>query len=66
MMKKRVVVSDESVKAAGRRATKASAALEGQEVPEGFQRSPAAEAYLQRLAQNDGGAQHPERIEGDG
>jgi hypothetical protein len=45
-MKKRVVVSPESVKAAGRRSTKASAKLAGQEVPEGHIRSPAVDAYL--------------------
>lgn len=45
-MKKRVVVSGEALKAAGRRSTKASAKLEGRDVPEGHVRSAAVDKYL--------------------
>ena len=45
-MKKRVVVSVEAIKASGRRLTKASAKLEGREVPEGHVRSAAVEQYI--------------------
>lgn len=51
-MKKRVVVSAESVKAAGRRSTKASAKLAGHEVPEGHIRSPAVDAYLAEVSRS--------------
>lgn len=51
-MKKRVVVSAESVKAAGRRSTKASAKLAGQVVPEGHIRSPAVDAYIAEVSRS--------------
>lgn len=43
---KRVVVTDAALKAAGARATKASAKLEGHEVPDGHQRTAAVAAYI--------------------
>lgn len=43
---KKVVVSDAALKSAAVRATKASAKLEGREVPADHQRSAAVEAYL--------------------
>jgi hypothetical protein len=43
---KRVVVSLAAVKAAGRRNTRASARLEGHEVPPDHPRSPAVERFL--------------------
>jgi hypothetical protein len=43
---KRRTVTDEAIRAAGRRATKASAKLEGREVPPGHVRSAAAEQYI--------------------
>lgn len=45
---KKVVVSKAAVKKAGRRATKASAKLEGRVVPAGHRRSAAVKAYLAR------------------
>lgn len=59
-MKKRVVVSAESVKAAGRRSTKASAKLAGHEVPEGHIRSPAVDAYLAQLSRSVAAAKESE------
>lgn len=47
---KRRVVTDAALKAAGRRSTRASARLEGREVPEGHVRSAAAEEYLADIA----------------
>lgn len=44
--KKVVVVSKAAIKAAGIRATKASATLEGRVVPAGHRRSAAVSAYL--------------------
>jgi flavin-binding protein dodecin len=46
---KRRVVSDAALKAAGARATKASAKLAGHEVPDGHVRSEAVSRYLARL-----------------
>lgn len=43
---KKVVVSEAAVREAGARATKASAKLEGREVPAGHRRSAAVEEYL--------------------
>lgn len=51
-MKKRVVVSAESLKAAGRRSTKASAKLAGHEVPEGHIRLPAIDAYIAEVSRS--------------
>lgn len=45
---KKVVVTDANVKAAGSRATKASAKLEGREVPNGHQRTAAVAAYIEK------------------
>lgn len=59
-MKKRIVVSAESLKAAGRRSTKASAKLAGQEVPEGHIRSPAVDAYIAEVARSAHAAKEPE------
>lgn len=59
-MKKRVVVSAESVKAAGRRSTKASAKLAGHEVPEGHIRSPAVDAYLAQVSRSIAAAKESE------
>lgn len=47
---KRRVVTDAALKAAGRRNTRASARLEGREVPEEHVRSAAAEKYLADIA----------------
>lgn len=47
---KKVVVSKAAVKAAGVRATKASAKLEGRVVPDGHRRSAAVKAYLASIA----------------
>lgn len=43
---KKVVVSRAAIKRAGKRATKASAKLEGRIVPAGHRRSAAVKAYL--------------------
>lgn len=43
---KKVVKSDEALRNAGRRATKASAKLEGRVLPAGHRRSAAGKAYL--------------------
>lgn len=56
-MKKRVVVSVEAIKASGRRLTKASAKLEGREVPEGHVRSAAVEQYIADRASTPARAQ---------
>ncbi|MCF6390617.1 hypothetical protein L2K20_26920 [Mycobacterium sp. MBM] len=47
---KEVVVSKAAIKAAGVRATRASAKLEGRVVPEGHRRSAAVKAYLASIA----------------
>lgn len=48
---KRVVVSQAAVREAARRSTRASYALEGRVVPDGFVRSAAAQRYLDELVQ---------------
>lgn len=50
-MAKRVVVSQAAVREAARRSTRASYALEGRVVPDGFVRSAAAQRYLDGLGQ---------------
>lgn len=54
---KRRVVTDAALKAAGRRNTKASARLEGHELPPGYVRPAAVEQYLANVAiqRNTGG-----------
>lgn len=61
MTRKRVVVSDEAVKRAGRRSTRASAKLEGREVPVDHVRSEAVQRYLDECAvQRASGRLQPE------
>lgn len=48
---KRVVVSQVAVREAARRSTRASYAMEGRVVPDGFVRSAAAQRYLDELGQ---------------
>ena len=46
MKRKAVTVTSAAIRAAARKNTKASARLEGREVPAGFVRSPAVERYI--------------------
>ena len=62
---KKVVVFKAAVKAAGVRATKASAKLEGRVVPDGHRRSAAVKAYLAR-ASLAGGSMAEDRDNADG
>lgn len=69
---KRDQPSREAVRAAGRRATRASAKIEGRVVPDSFVRSAAAQAYLDQLkltsVPNDSVAESdepPESADGD-
>lgn len=66
-MKKRIVVTAEAVKAAGRRSTKASAKLAGHEVPEGHIRSSAVDAYIAEVSRSvDAAKESEERKTTDG
>jgi antitoxin VapB len=53
LKRKAVTVTPAAIKAAARRNTKASARLEGREVPAGFVRSPAAERYIAASGTSD-------------
>lgn len=53
MKRKTVTVTPAAIQAAARKNTKASARLEGREVPAGFVRSPAVERYITASGASD-------------
>ena len=61
MKRKMVTVTAAAIKTMGRKNTKASARLEGREVPSGFVRSPAVERYIAECGIRTADARVPRR-----